>query len=75
MTALATKAFKDYFSRASVEKLSAAFGDTAWLRAKRLAGWEAFERMVAAEERNTGTRWLKVADKTSPSCFITSPRA
>jgi hypothetical protein len=63
MTALAMKAFKDRFSRASVEKLSAEFGDTPWLKAKRLAGWDAFERMLASEERNSGTRWLKAADK------------
>ena len=63
MNTVTAKAFKDYFSRASVEKLSASFGDTPWLKAKRLAGWDAFEKLVASEERNTGTRWLKIADK------------
>lgn len=63
MSATATKAFKDYFSLASVEKLSASLGDPAWLRAKRLAGWEAFQRFAAAAEKNSGARWLKAADK------------
>ena len=63
MSAIATKAFKDFFGQASVEKLSAALGDPAWLRAKRLAGWEAFQRFAAADAKNSGTRWLKAADK------------
>jgi len=61
MTATATRTFRERFSRESVERLSAACGDPAWLKAKRLAGWEAFERMVAEPERRTGSRWLKAA--------------
>jgi Fe-S cluster assembly protein SufD len=63
MTQVANKTFKEYFSLASVERLSAAFGDPAWLKAKRLAGWAAFEKFAASAEKNSGTRWLKVADK------------
>lgn len=63
MSTTATKAFKDYFSLASVEKLSASMGDPAWLKAKRLAGWEAFQKFAAAPNKNSGARWLKAADK------------
>jgi Fe-S cluster assembly protein SufD len=63
MSATATKAFKDYFSLASVEKLSASVGDPAWLKAKRLAGWEAFQKFAAAPNKSSGARWLKQADK------------
>ena len=60
---MTTKAFKEYFSIGSVEKVSAKVGDPAWLKAARLKGWAAFERLVASEERNSGSRWLKQADK------------
>jgi Fe-S cluster assembly protein SufD len=63
MTSVASKTFKDYFSLASVERLSASFGDPAWLKAKRLAGWAAFEKMAATADKNTGTRWIKAAIK------------
>lgn len=63
MNAVATKTLKDYFSRASVERLSAAYGDPAWLREARLKGWEAWEAGLGAGRRNSGTRWLEVAGK------------
>jgi Fe-S cluster assembly protein SufD len=63
MTTVTAKAFKDYFSLASVEKVSAKTGDPAWLKAKRLQGWAAFEQMLAVPERKTGARWLKQASK------------
>ncbi len=63
MTTLATKAFKDYFSAESVEKLSAKTGDPAWLKAQRLKGWAAFQAGLGAAERPTGARWLKIAEK------------
>jgi Fe-S cluster assembly protein SufD len=63
MTATTPKTFKDHFSLASVERLSAAFGDPAWLKAKRLAGWQAFERFCGVEDKHTGTRWLKGAER------------
>jgi Fe-S cluster assembly protein SufD len=63
MTATATRTFKEHFSLESVERLSRSFGDTDWLRAKRLQGWEAFGRMLGASPRETGTRWLKTAER------------
>ena len=74
MTATATKTFKEYFSLASVEKCSAAFGDPAWLKAKRLAGWAAFERLAAAADKQTGTRWLKGADKFVDQAIATGEK-
>ncbi|HTA16616.1 MAG TPA: hypothetical protein VK786_02600, partial [bacterium] len=59
MTATAAKTFKEFFSAASVERLSASFGDTPWLKAKRLKGWAAFEHGLAEKDRKTGARWLK----------------
>jgi Fe-S cluster assembly protein SufD len=56
-TLVAGKNLKDCFSRASVEKLSAAFGDPAWLKEKRLAAWEYYEKN-AADAALTGTRFL-----------------
>ncbi|HTB22319.1 MAG TPA: SufD family Fe-S cluster assembly protein [bacterium] len=61
MTATATKSFKEFFSLASVERLSASFGDTPWLKERRLRGWKAFEQGLAEKDRKTGTRWLKGA--------------
>lgn len=63
MSTTALKAFKDHFSLASVERLSAAAGDPAWLRSKRLAGWEAFQKLAAAPDKHSGARWLKAAGK------------
>lgn len=63
MTATATRTFKEHFSLESVQRLSKSFGDPDWLRAKRLQGWEAYERMLGAEKRETGTRWLKSAER------------
>jgi len=63
MNSVAARSFKEHFSLASVERLSAAFGDPDWLKAKRLAGWAAFERYCAAPDKNTGTRWLKAAER------------
>ena len=63
MTTLATKAFKDYFSLESVEKLSAKLGEPTWLKTQRLKGWAAFQAGLASPERNTGARWLKIASK------------
>jgi len=74
MTATATKTFKEYFSLASVEKCSAAFGDPAWLKAKRLAGWAAFERLAASADKQTGTRWLKGADKFVDQAIATGEK-
>jgi Fe-S cluster assembly protein SufD len=74
MTAVANKTFKEYFSTASVEKCSAAFGDPAWLRAKRLAGWAAFERLAAAADRQSGSRWLKGADKFVDQAIATGEK-
>jgi Fe-S cluster assembly protein SufD len=63
MTTVANKAFKDYFSQASVDKCGAALGDPAWLKAKRQAGWEAFQKFAASEQKNSGTRWIRQAEK------------
>jgi Fe-S cluster assembly protein SufD len=63
MTTVVSKAFKDRFSLASVERLSAQLGDPAWLRERRLAAWKAFEAFAAAEKKNVGVRWLKAAEK------------
>jgi len=62
MTATATKSFREFFSAASVERRSDAFGDPAWLKARRLAGWQAWERLLASEDRRSGSRWLKAAE-------------
>ncbi len=74
MTTVASKAFKDRFSLESVEKLSAAFDDPAWLKAKRLAGWQAFQAFAASEKKNTGTRWLKGADKAVDAAIETGEK-
>lgn len=63
MTTVTQRSFKEHFSLASVERLSAAFGDPDWLKAKRLAAWAAFERLCAAPDKCSGTRWLKVAER------------
>jgi len=74
MTTVTNKAFKDYFSLASVEKLSASLGDPAWLKAKRLAGWAAFERLAAAPKDNAGTRWIRQAEKAVDSPIETGEK-
>jgi Fe-S cluster assembly protein SufD len=74
MTATAAKTFKEYFSLASVERLSAAFGDTPWLKAKRLRGWEAFEHGLAEKDRKTGARWLKGPQNWPDQALETGPK-
>jgi Fe-S cluster assembly protein SufD len=54
---MAGKTLKEYFSRASVERLSASCGDPDWLRDRRMAAWEYYERH-ASDEGLTGTRFL-----------------
>lgn len=74
MTTVANKTFKEYFSLASVEGLSAAVGDPAWLKAKRLAGWAAFERLAASDKKQSGSRWIKAADKAVDSPLETGAK-
>ena len=63
MTVTQTKTLKEYFSLASVEKLSQRFGDPAWLRAARLKGWEAYEQGLKEGRRNSGAKWLEEPGK------------
>ena len=75
MTMIATKPLSQYFSRAEVETLSAS--DPAWLKAKRLAGWEAWEKGIAdnaALSTHSGARWLGEV-KTAPNWAIETGEA
>jgi Fe-S cluster assembly protein SufD len=67
MTLMATKHLSEHFSRQEVESLSSQ--DPAWLKAKRLAGWEAWEKGIAdntALASQSGARWLGEV-KTAPN--------
>lgn len=57
METTALKTLREFFSKASVEKLSAAMGDPAWLKEQRLAAWDFYEKN-AADPALTGTRFL-----------------
>ncbi|MES2201277.1 MAG: Fe-S cluster assembly protein SufD [candidate division FCPU426 bacterium] len=53
----ALKTLKGFFSKASVERCSAAFGDPEWLRAERLKAWEFFDKN-GLDGAFSGARWL-----------------
>ncbi len=57
-TALTGKPLKDFFSRASVERLSGKLGDPDWLKEKRLEAWKVWEA-GAADPALSGTRFLR----------------
>ena len=70
MTATATKSLREHFSREAVEKLSAS--DPAWLKAKRMEGWNAWEKGTAdnaALLTHSGARWLGEV-RTAPNWAI-----
>ncbi len=48
-------------SRESVERLSEALADPAWLRERRLAAWEAYERLPVPDTRSEAWRYTDVS--------------